>query len=76
MSILITSTQREGHNSAAALSLLKLSLRVGVFFGSTFTVGLTGVRKIFFLVVSETSSLHLIKRVSIFFSTVVYLIPV
>ena len=76
MSILKTSAQREGQNNAAALSLLKLSLRVGVFFGSTFTVGLTGVTKNFFLVVSETSSLHLIRRVSIFFSTVVYPIPV
>ena len=65
ISILKTSTQREGRNNAAAFNLLKSdSLRVDVFFGSAFAVDLAGVTKLFFVVVSETSILHLISHVS------------
>ena len=57
--------EREGRNNAAALNLSKSDyLRVGSFFGSAFAVDLAGVAKIFFVIVSETSFLHLISRVS------------
>ena len=45
---LTTSAQREGPHNAATLYLLKSdSLRVGVFFGSIFSVNLAGVKFIF-----------------------------
>ena len=63
--ILKTLAEREGRNNAAALNLSKSDyLRVGSFFGSAFAVDLAGVAKIFFVIVSETSFLHLISRVS------------
>ena len=65
ISILKTSVEREGRSNAAALNLLKSdSLRADVFFGSVFAVDLAGVTKLFFVIVSETSFLHLISRVS------------
>ena len=64
-SILKISAQREGRNNAAALNLLNSdSLRVDVFFGSAFAVDLARVTKLFFVIVSETSFLHLISRIS------------
>ena len=61
-----TSTQRDGRSNAATNNLLKSdSWSVGVFFGSAFAVDLAGVTKLFSVILSETSFLHLISRVSI-----------
>ena len=62
--VLKTSTQRDGRSNAATNNLLK-SDSLGAFFGSFFPVDLAGVTKLFFVILSETSSLHLISRVSI-----------
>ena len=60
-----TSAQREEQNNAAPLNLLKSdSSREGIFFGFTFVVDLVGVTKLFFVIVSEASFLHLISHVS------------
>ena len=65
ISILKTSAQREGWNNAATLNLLKSdSLRVCVFFESVFVVDFAGVTKLFFLVVSKISLMHLISCLS------------
>ena len=65
ISILKTLAEREGRNNAAALNLSKSNyLRVGIFFGSAFAVHLAGDAQIFFVIVSETSFLHLISRIS------------
>ena len=65
ISILKSLGQREEQNNAAALNLLKSdSLRVDDFFGSAFAVDLAGVTKLFFIILSETSFLHLISCVS------------
>ena len=58
-------SQRQGQNNAATLNLLKSdSLRAGIFFGPAFAVDLTGVKESFFVIVSQTSFLHMISRVS------------
>ena len=66
ISILKTSAQSEGRNNAATLNLLKSdSLKVCVFFEFfVFVVDFAGVTKLFFLVVSKISLLHLISCLS------------
>lgn len=65
ISILKTWAQRQGRDNAAALNLFKSdALRVEVSFGSSFAVHLAGITKLFFVIVSEESFLHVTSCIS------------